>query len=86
LLPVVPIRCDERLIFGLCFRCALQFKKNCTKVDYKCPHTDEERAFTSTITSIELAEALNQNYVVTKFYRAWHFKEFSDNLFKDYVR
>jgi hypothetical protein len=86
LLPVIPIRCDQRLLFCLCFRCALEFKKKSTKTDHKCLHTDEQRAFTTTITSLELAEALDQKYIVTKFYRAWHYSKFSDTLFKDYVR
>jgi hypothetical protein len=86
LIPVIPIRCDKRMLFCLCFRCATTFKKKNSKTDYKCPHTDEERAFTSTITSIELSEALKQKYVVTQFYRAWEYTKFSDNIFKDYVR
>jgi hypothetical protein len=74
------------MLFCLCFRCAITFKKKNTKIDHICPHNDEERAFTSTITSIELAEALKQKYVVTQFYRAWEYKKFSDNIFKEYVR
>jgi hypothetical protein len=86
LIPVIPIRCDQRMLFCLCFRCATSFKKKNTKIDFKCTHTDEERAFTSTITSIELSEALKQKYVVTHFYRAWEYTQFSDNIFKEYVR
>jgi 5-methylcytosine-specific restriction endonuclease McrA len=86
LIPVIPIRCDQRMLFCLCFRCAITFKKKNTKIDHICPHNDEERAFTSTITSIELSEALKQKYVVTQFYRAWEYTQFSDNIFKDYVR
>jgi hypothetical protein len=86
LIPVIPIRCDKRMLFCLCFRCALLFKKKNTKTDHKCTHTEKERAFTTTITSIELSEALKQNYVVTRFYRAWEYTEFSDNIFKGYVR
>jgi hypothetical protein len=74
------------MLFCLCFRCATTFKKKNTKIDYKCPHSDEERAFTSTITSIELSEALKQKYVVTQFYRAWEYTQFSNNIFKEYVR
>jgi hypothetical protein len=74
------------MLFCLCFRCAILFKKKNTMTEHVCTHNEEERAFTTTITSIELIEALKQKYVVTRFYRAWHYTQFSDNLFKEYVR
>lgn len=86
LLPVVPIRCDDRLLFCLCFRCAKIYKNKNTKTSETCPHSDNERAFTATLTSIELEEALRQKYKVNKFYRAWHYTKFTDNLFKEYIK
>lgn len=86
LLPVVPIRCDDLLLFCLCFRCAKNYKKRNTKCSDICPHSDKEREFTATLTSIELEEALKRKYIVKKFYRAWHYTQFSDNLFKEYIK
>ena len=80
-LPVLPIRTsskDPRLMFPLCIQCAA----NNTR---KCVHTDEQRAWTSTITSIELKEALLQGYRVTRCYRIWSYLK-TDHLFKEYVQ
>ncbi|KAL3088260.1 hypothetical protein niasHS_009442 [Heterodera schachtii] len=38
------------------------------------------------ITSLELAKALECGYTVDRFYRAWHYEEEADDLFKGYVR
>lgn len=86
LLPVLPIRIDQRLLFCLCHRCAKEFEKKNTKLNHKCAHSDEEREFTATVTSLELELALKEKYIVKKFYRAWHYNNFSDYLFKHYVR
>lgn len=86
LIPVIPIRCDQRMLFALCHRCAKDFEFKNTKTNHKCHHTDKEREFTTTITSMELEEALRKKYIVTKFYRAWHYNTFTNNLFKEYVR
>ena len=70
----------------MCYRCAIEFKKKNTKVKHSCFHSDAERSFTATATHIELEEALRNKYKIVKFYRAWHYTKFSDNLFKEYVR
>jgi hypothetical protein len=80
-LPVVPMRVcgkDPRLLFSLCRLCSLS---NSTQ----CFHNDKQRAWTSTITSIELKEALQQGYRITKCYRIWSYS-CSAVLFRDYVK
>uniref|UniRef100_A0A183BX33 DNA-directed DNA polymerase n=1 Tax=Globodera pallida TaxID=36090 RepID=A0A183BX33_GLOPA len=52
------------------------------KDEKKCEHDDEERALLGTFTSIELRKALELGYKVTHFYRAYHFEDFDNQLFK----
>lgn len=70
-IPVLPLRIDDRLLFLSCYRCARQFKTANTRKNHKCTHSDKERAFVSTVTHIELQEALNRGYKVDRFHRAW---------------
>ncbi|KAL3081394.1 hypothetical protein niasHT_039359 [Heterodera trifolii] len=85
-IPVLPLKIDERLLFCCCHRCAAKFRKLNTRRVHKCTHTDEQRAFTGNFTHIELARALETGYRVDRFWRAWHYDEWSDGIFKDYVR
>ena len=57
-----------------------------TRIDYECDHNEDQRSFTTTVTHMELAEALRNNYIVDRVYRIWSYKVFDKNLFKDYVR
>jgi len=88
--PIIPMRIpgDKRLLFCICHLCAKNFSKGNNKCfdSYNCPHTNDERAFTATTTTIELKEALRQNYIVTHVYRVWHYKEWSPDLFRGYMR
>jgi len=52
---------------------------------YHCPHTDEERALTSTWCSPELEKAVELGYQVLYIYEVWHFPETCKGLFEDYV-
>ncbi|KAL3120432.1 hypothetical protein niasHT_000462 [Heterodera trifolii] len=85
-IPVLQLKCDERLLFPLCWRCASTFKKETTRCDYNCPHDVAQRRYVATYTSVELAKALECGYTVDRFYRAWHYEEEADDLFKGYVR
>uniref|UniRef100_A0A914HZ65 DNA-directed DNA polymerase n=1 Tax=Globodera rostochiensis TaxID=31243 RepID=A0A914HZ65_GLORO len=85
-IPVLQLKCDERLLFPLCWRCASSFKKENTRCEYKCPHDESQRRYVATYTSVELAKALESGYTVDRFYRAWHYGEDNDDLFKGYVR
>ncbi|KAL3085527.1 hypothetical protein niasHS_008457 [Heterodera schachtii] len=84
--PVLPMKIDERLLFSCCHRCAALFRKCVTRCSHKCTHSDQQRAFTGNFTHIELEKALELGYVVDRFWRAWHYAEWSDQIFKGYVR
>jgi hypothetical protein len=79
---------DDRLLFPLCIPCAKKFKEGSTMQfdEYYCPHSEKERAFTATLTHLELQEALYYDYKVTHLYRAWHYENWSDTIFKGYVQ
>ena len=50
---------------------------------------DEERGYTATLSSLELREALEAGYRISKIYRAYIWesnKEMDDTLFKAYVQ
>ena len=86
--PVLPVRFknDERLLFTLCKKCALQFPKGGRNKDYKCTHSERERQFVSTCTHIELNEALDAGYRVTKCYRVVEYSEWDNTVFQGYVQ
>jgi G:T-mismatch repair DNA endonuclease (very short patch repair protein) len=90
-IPVLPTKIpdEKRLLFLLCHKCARKFIKVCNNKchdEYNCPHTDEERKYTITTTTIELKEALRRGYTVDRLYRIWHYEEWSDTVFAEYVK
>ena len=69
-MPVLPDRSTGQLVFSLCF--------SCTKGKQKiCNHSENERAFTGTWTTVEIKEALKQGYKVLKIYEVLHYNETS---------
>ena len=76
--PVLPIKKDK-LIFTLC---AKGFDEKCNS----CSHNDKERALLGTWTTDEVFKAVEKGYLIKKIYEVWHFKEKSNNLFKEYVK
>ncbi|XP_060854979.1 uncharacterized protein LOC132932620 [Metopolophium dirhodum] len=80
--PVLPVKIkmekSEKLLFPLCYKCAVDQKPSCN-------HSKNERQFTETWTTDEVNKALEKGYIITKIYEVWHFKEKSTDLFKDYV-
>ena len=84
--PVLPYRYDSKLLFPLCARCVEEeMDKPLLDRSYHCPHTDEERALTSTWCCQELEKAVELGYEVQYIYEVWHFKETCQGLFEDYV-
>ena len=84
--PVLPYRHDDKLLFPLCARCVEEeMDKPLLDRSYHCPHTDEERALTSTWCSPELEKAVELGYQVLYIYEVWHFEETCEGLFRDYV-
>jgi hypothetical protein len=73
--PVLPIKKDK-LIFTLCAKC---FDEKCNS----CTHNDEVRVLLGTWTTDEVSKALEKGYFIMEIYEVWHFKEKSNNLFKD---
>nr|CAD2192347.1 unnamed protein product [Meloidogyne enterolobii] len=88
-IPVLPMKIgedeDERLLFPLCSTCAREHPHGDVNENYCCPHTDQQRGWVSTCTSIELNEALKEGYVVTKLFRVLEFKNYDDKLFNPYI-
>ncbi|KAL1246654.1 hypothetical protein QQF64_034431 [Cirrhinus molitorella] len=79
--PVLPFRCNSKLMFPLCRTCA--HNENQTT---SCTHTDQERALSGCWVSIELLKAIEKGYVVAQIDEVWHFPQRSDTLFHDYVK
>uniref|UniRef100_A0A183CCG1 DNA-directed DNA polymerase n=1 Tax=Globodera pallida TaxID=36090 RepID=A0A183CCG1_GLOPA len=46
----------------------------------------EQRSYTGNYTHIELERALQNGYKIDRFWRAWHYEHWSDQIFKEYVR
>lgn len=87
-IPSLPAKFDDRLLFPLCRACAVQFPKGAVIPDYKCPHTrDSDRGWIATLTSIELAAALEEDggFRVTRYYRALEYANWDEKLFSGYV-
>ena len=69
LLPLLPQKSNDKLMFTLCKKCASSLNKN------YCNHTDEERAITGTWVSLEVQKAIQLGYKVLKVYEIIHFPE-----------
>ena len=67
LLPVLPAKINNKLMFSLCNTCTtLQQKTPCT-------HSKDERAFTGTWVTDELKKAIEKGYEIVVVYEVWHF-------------
>jgi hypothetical protein len=73
--PVLPAKFDDRLLFPLCRKCSKENRNGGRIEDYSCDHSDEERSFVGTFTSIELAAALEAGYTVQKIFKALEYKQ-----------
>ena len=78
LFPVLPARINNKLVFTLCYECALN------KID-KCEHSDSNRAFEGTWVSEEIKVALNEGYKILEIYSIWHWENHTYDLFSGYV-
>lgn len=61
---------DGKLCFAFCRTCCNEFAQ-----ESKCPHTEEERAFTGLWHSDEINDALLHGYKVLEVYEVWHYKD-----------
>lgn len=84
--PVLPYRCNGKLMFPLCRTCAeTQVQLPLSQRTRQCSHNEDERALTGTWCTPELVEAKRQGYVIVQLHEVWHFPNTSHLLFKHYV-
>ena len=67
--PVLPVRCNGKLKFPLCFNCASKESKE------KCDCSDHDRSFTQTYCTPEVEVAINQGYVICAVHEVLHWPE-----------
>jgi hypothetical protein len=87
LFPVLPYKCQNRLMFPLCAKCTETLSKE------PCSCSEEERMLSSTWTTDELFCALDRGYQIKKIYEIYHWSKSmkfdketgSKGLFTDYV-
>lgn len=67
--PVLPVRCNSKLKFPLCNKCAI------LENTLQCECSDEERSFTGTYCTPEVDVALNMGYELLKIHEILHWEE-----------
>ncbi|GFQ82694.1 uncharacterized protein TNCT_323521 [Trichonephila clavata] len=77
--PLLPFRCNGKLMFPLCRTCAETLNQNI------CSHTDEERSITGTWVTVEVKKAREKEYKIIKIYEVYHFQSSSNDLFRSYI-
>ena len=70
-IPVLPVKCNGKLMFSLCRCCSETYQKA------ECKHTEHERPFVGTWVTDEVKEALSAGYKIMNVYEVWHFSEIS---------
>lgn len=78
-IPVLPMRYNNLLIFGLCDKCCEN------QQDESCSHTWEERKMTGTWTTAELMLAQSKGYVIDEIFLIHHYPNTDDNMFTPYI-
>ena len=70
-MPVLPTRCNEKLMFSLCRTCS----QNHQQGPYE--HQDTDRAFTGTWVTDEVKMAIRKGYTLLSIYEVWNFTDIS---------
>ena len=87
--PVLPIRCNNKLLFSLCYSCAEHNTRDINEdedhVITQCKHSDADREWIGTYATCELEKAVEKGYVIKRIHQVWHFGSRSNDLFKGYV-
>ncbi|XP_055714928.1 uncharacterized protein LOC129809144, partial [Phlebotomus papatasi] len=85
-IPCLPFRCNNRLFFPLCRKCAEDLNTD------RCLHSDDERSLTGIWSIDEVRLAIDHGYVITKCFEVWSYRTSQYNretgergLFADYV-
>ena len=68
-LPVLPMRCNNKLYFALCKLCAQNMSPD------PCSHTVEERQWVTTCHTLELQLAVSKGYKILEFFELWNYPE-----------
>ena len=76
--PVLSVRAKGKLFFPLCKQCVV-------KSSSEFRHSEEERSFWGTFTTIEVLKAIEKGYKVLQIHEVWHFEKTSNDLFSKYV-
>ena len=67
--PVLPVKCNNKLKFPLCYNCAVNDNKEC-----QCD--DEKRSFVHIYCTSEVDVALNVGYKIVEIFEVLHWKEY----------
>ena len=67
--PVLPMKCNNKLKFPLCYTCAEKDNKN------QCTCTEKERSFTHTYCTPEIETAINMGYQIVEIHEVLHWEE-----------
>ena len=67
--PILPVRCNGKLKFPLCYKCA------CTEQNEECSCSDVERIFTGTYCTPEIEVAINEGYEIVQAHEVLHWKK-----------
>ena len=78
-IPVLPYRCNGKLTFPLCAKCA-----NTNQLT-PCRCTDNDRALIGTYVTLELHKAITKGYKMLKIYEVYHYEHTTDELFAEYI-
>jgi DNA polymerase type B, organellar and viral len=87
LFPVLPLRIREKLVFCLCYACAVAENQG------PCAHSWDERHLTGTWTTPELGKAIEKGYQLIEVFEVWHFPQMAvydpstgrKGLFEDFM-
>lgn len=79
---------NQSLLFPLCRACSINPDVDeIVSDDYRCPHEDwEKRAWIATMTRPEIDLILENGYTISKLLRVYYFTEWSDQLFREYIK
>ena len=69
LYPVLPLKCNGKLKFPLCYKCA------CDESQEMCECLDSERMFTHSYCTPEIEVALNMGYIIKQVHEVLHWSE-----------
>lgn len=86
--PVLPVLMNHKLMFPLCYTCALEGTADHQETYFvQCEHTVEERRIRrGTWTTPELKLAVSKGYHIHAVHEVWHYEEQTQDLFRPYIQ